>query len=240
MRIHEEYGPNLLDNPNRKSISDLGYTQAVAMLKLDVESRDNFLIVHDVDEMTIKELDTEIKKVNEIKESKEELLKQIELLQGSNKTLENELTVKVKDIESKEKEIKGFVKDIEALDKKVKKTPAKDVSAEKLSDLKTEIKLKKQRITQLENELREKPKEVETKQIMYETPEAVLKELDDLKSKLSSSENAMKFKSTFSMLMNQFNDLIGIVNSIKSDEPDEYEKYKGAVNKLLVKLAINE
>jgi len=261
MRIHEEYGPGMLDDSNRVLTSDLGYTQAVVMLKLDAESRDNFLVVHDVDEMSIKELDTEIKKVNEIKETKEDLLKQIETLKGtnetlkgdnealsgnnetlkgSNETLEKELTVKVKDIETKEKEIKGFVKDIKDLDEKVKETPTSDDSAEKLLDFKLEISLKKQRIKELENELRSKPKEIETQQIKYETPEAVLKELVDLKTKLNSSENAMKFKSTFSTLMNQFNDLIGIVDNIKSDEPDKYDKYKGAVNKLLEKLTISD
>lgn len=240
IKIHDEYGVQLLKNPNEQSIADLGYTQAVAMLKLDVESREHFLIVHDVDDMSIKELDTEIKKVNEIKESKEELLKQIELLQGSNKTLEKELVVKVKDIKTKEKEIKSFVKEIESLDKMIKTKADDEVSAEELKKLKSEMSIKKQKIIQLENELRVKPKEIEVQQIKYETPKEVLKELDDLKSKLNSSENAIKFKSTFNILMTQFNDLLGIVDIIKTDEPDEYEKYKGAINKLLVKLTINE
>lgn len=240
MKIYEEYGIKMLDNPNRQSITDLGYTQAVSMLRLDTESRENFLVVHDIDDMSIRELDTEIKKVNEIKESKEELLKQIELLKGSNETLESELSVKVKDIETKENEIKGFVKEIKSLDKKAKTNADDDVSPEELKKLKDEISTKKQKIIQLENELRVKPKEVETQQIKYETPKEVLEELEDLKSKLNSSENAIKFKSTFNILMNQFNDLLGIVDNIKTDEPDEYEKYKGAINKLLIKLTINE
>jgi len=240
IKIHDEYGIQLLKNPNEQSIADLGYTQAVAMLKLDVESRENFLIIHDVDDMSVKEIDSEIKKVNEIKETKEDLLKQIELLKGSNENLENELTLKVKDIETKEKEIKGFVKEIKSLDKKMNTKADDNISDEELKELKSEMLIKKQKIIQLENELRVKPKEVEVQQIKYETPKEVLKELDDLKSKLNSSENAIKFKSSFNMLMNQFNDLLGIVDSIKTDEPDEYEKYKGAVNKLLVKLAINE
>lgn len=240
IKIHDEYGIQLLKNPNEQSIADLGYTQAVAMLKLDVESRENFLIVHDVDDMSVKEIDSEIKKVNEIKETKEDLLKQIELLKGSNENLENELTLKVKDIETKEKEIKGFVKEIKSLDKKVSTKADDNISDEELKKLKSEMLIKKQKIIQLENELRVKPKEVEVQQIKYETPKEVLKELDELKSKLNSSENAIKFKSSFNMLMNQFNDLLGIVDSIKTDEPNEYEKYKGAVNKLLVKLTINE
>ncbi|MBI9015349.1 MAG: DUF3102 domain-containing protein [Clostridiales bacterium] len=183
IKIHDEYGIQLLKNPNSQALADLGYTQAVAMLKLDVESRENFLIVHDIDEMSTRELDTEIKKVNEIKETKEELLKQIELLKGSNETLENELTVKVKDIETKEKAIKGFVKEIESLDKKVKPKADDNISAEELKKLKGEILIKKQKIIQLENELRVKPKEVEVQQIKYEIPEAVTKELDDLKAK---------------------------------------------------------
>jgi len=123
VKIHDEYGQVLLSGSNSQALADLGYTQAVAMLKLDVESRENFLIVHDVDAMSTRELDQEIKKVNEIKESKEELLKQIDKLKGSNQSLEKDLAKKVRDIEDKEKVIKDYVDDIKALDKKVKEKP---------------------------------------------------------------------------------------------------------------------
>jgi len=264
IKINDEYGPQLLENSNSQSIANLGYTQAVALLKLDMESRENFLIVHDVDDMTIKEINSEVKKQNDIKESKEELLKQIEDLKGSNSNLENKLDAKAKDIESKESDIKKKIAEIDALGKKVKaieleekklKEKIKDsevqnkkvdskvvdsATEEELKALKDEIKLKKQKIVELENELTVKPREIETKQIEYMIPEDVQKELNDLRNSKQSSENAIKFKSTFDMLMSQFNQLLNVVGDIKENEPSEYEKYKGAVNKLLTKLAISE
>jgi len=240
VKIHDEYGQALLSGSNSQALADLGYTQAVAMLKLDVESRENFLIVHDVDAMSTRELDQEIKKVNEIKESKEELLKQIDRLKGSNQSLEKDLAKKVRDIEDKEKAIKDYVDDIKALDKKVKEKPKVSTSDKELKSLKDEIKLKKQEITKLENELKPKPKEIETQQIKIETPKEVEKELEELRKKVNTSEHEMKFKSIFNVLMAQFNELLGIVGEIKMNEPDDYEKYRSAVNKLLEKLIISE
>jgi len=240
VKIHDEYGQVLLSGSNSQALADLGYTQAVAMLKLDVESRENFLIVHDVDAMSTRELDQEIKKVNEIKESKEELLKQIDRLKGSNQSLEKDLAKKVRDIEDKEKAIKDYVDDIKALDKKVKEKPKVSTSDKELKSLKDEIKLKKQEITKLENELKAKPKEIETQQIKIETPKEVEKELEELRKKVNTSEHEMKFKSIFNVLMAQFNELLGIVGEIKMNEPDDYEKYRSAVNKLLEKLIISE
>ncbi len=240
VKIHDEYGQVLLSGSNSQALADLGYTQAVAMLKLDVESRENFLIVHDVDAMSTRELDQEIKKVNEIKESKEELLKQIDKLKGSNQSLEKDLAKKIRDIEDKEKAIKDYVDDIKALDKKVKEKPKSNHSDKELKSLKDEIKLKKQQIIELENELKAKPKEIETQQIKIETPKEVEEELEELRKRVNTSEHEMKFKSIFNVLMAQFNELLSIVGEIKTNEPDDYEKYKSAVNKLLEKLVISE
>jgi len=252
IKIHEEFGTISLDNQIGKQIANLGYTQAVAMLKLDVDAREDFMLVHDVDDMSTRELEDKIKEKKEIQESKETLLKRIADLEGNNTELENQLKTKAAEIKTKEGEIKTHLKSIKGLEKSAKdledkilasmeEEPDSGLLKEKdneLKKLKDDIKFKKQEIIRLESELSAKPKEVETQQIMYETPKEVLEELEELRNKVSTSEHAIKFKSSFDILMNQFNHLIGIVDDIKTSEPGEYDKYKGAVNKLLVKLAI--
>jgi len=240
MRIYDEYGPLMIENQIGNSIADLGYTQAIAILKLDFESREDFLIVNDVSEMSIRDIEAEVKQVQEIHENKQELLDQLDTLESNNDNLATELVAKVKDIEAKEIQIKGFIKEVSSLKEQIDAITDGGLSISEVNDLRDEMEEKIKQIKQLETELAEKPKEIETQQIMYETPPDVLIEIDELKKQIKSSENAVKFKATFEILMDRFNDLLGILDDIKVTEADEYEKYKGAVNKLLDKLMIDE
>lgn len=240
MRIYDEYGPLLIQNQIGNSIADLGYTQAIAMLKLDFESREDFLIVNDVSGMSIKDLEAEVKQVQEISENKQELLNQLDILEKNNDNLAIELTSKIKDIEAKETQIKGFIKEVSSLKEQLDAVTDDGLSISEVNDLKEEMEKKINQIKTLEAELAQKPKEIETQQIMYETPPDILTELEKLKKQVNSSDNAVKFKTTFEILMDRFNDLISILDDIKETEADEYEKYKGAVNKLLDRLMIDE
>ena len=103
---------------------------------------------------------------------------------------------------------------------------------------KKELEKQKSEIKTLNEKLKEKPKEVEVTHIAYEVPESFQKEMDDLKVKLKASESTVEFKATFNLLMNTFNTLLEKLDLIKANQPEDYEKYKSAVNKLLKKLEI--
>lgn len=243
MRIYDEYGDNLLKDPNRKSIADLNYTQAIAMLKLDFDERENFVLENDVKEMSVKELNDSINEKLELKREKETLEKKLKTLENKESELGVELQEKIKKIKEYETSVKEKTSEVLKLKKAIEKIESSDSDANELSSLQSEIDerqseiIKKDiEIKKLKDKLKEKPKEVEIKQIAYETPPAVLKELEDLKAKLGASESEVKFKAAFELLLNRFNDLISILDSIK--ETEVHEKYKNAINKLLIKLAI--
>jgi len=241
IKINEEYGAKVLGNSNSQALANLGYTQAVALLKLDIEARENFLVVHNIEEMSTRQINSEIKVVKEVDKSKDELQKEIKKLEGSHEKLEKELKKKINDIETKEKEIKKYIGELKILDKKINQKVKDGISDKEIKKLKDDLRIKKQTIVKLQNDLKTKPKEVEVPQISYEIPPEISKELEELeklRSQVETSENAMKFKMTFDTLIDRFNILLGVLEDIKKNEPKNYEKYKGAVNKLLTKLKI--
>lgn len=65
MRIYEEYGPKLLaspgDNPNSQLIGNLTYTQALLLLRLPEEKREEFVVRNKVGNMTTQDLQQVIK-----------------------------------------------------------------------------------------------------------------------------------------------------------------------------------
>ena len=99
MRIHEEYSPQLLENPKGKLIADLGYTQAIAMLKLDFEDREGFVTEHEVSDMSVKELEEAIKEKKALKEEKEALEAKLKSIEDKETTAAKELQSKIKEIE---------------------------------------------------------------------------------------------------------------------------------------------
>ena len=73
MRVYEEYGKNGLAS-NSETIAQLNYTQALALLAVPVDSREEFAREKNISEKTIKELKEEIKKVQADKDSSDKEL----------------------------------------------------------------------------------------------------------------------------------------------------------------------
>lgn len=128
------------DYPNPTALSDLNMTQALALTTIkDEEDRQNFIDSHEVEDMTTRQLQAEIK---EYKTGLEEKEKQLEESTAANKRLAD----KVIELEQREPEI------IE-----------KEVVPEDYEDLKSELKELMDYQKELENKLYEeqqKPKEV--------------------------------------------------------------------------------
>ncbi|GAB6172014.1 DUF3102 domain-containing protein [Paradesulfitobacterium aromaticivorans] len=70
MRIFEEYGSNQLalfdNNAKSQALGNLSYTQAVALLGLPRDERDQFIKEHDIDSMSTRELQQAIKEKQEL------------------------------------------------------------------------------------------------------------------------------------------------------------------------------
>lgn len=63
MRIADEYG-----RKETQALAEISYTQAVALLRLPAEEREQFVQEHDMDGMSTRELQAEIKRINEERE----------------------------------------------------------------------------------------------------------------------------------------------------------------------------
>ena len=79
MRIFEEYGADqitlLENNSNIQALGNLSYTQAVALLGVPEEEREKFVVEHDLDRMSTRELQQAIKEREQAIKAKEEALK---------------------------------------------------------------------------------------------------------------------------------------------------------------------
>ncbi|MCW6701449.1 DUF3102 domain-containing protein [Anaerococcus sp. NML200537] len=136
--------------PNSQAIANLSYTKVVNILSLPEEDRQNFIDSHEVEDMTTRQLQAEIK---EYKEGLEEKEKQLEESAAANKRLAD----KVIELEQREPEI------IE-----------KEVIPEDYKDLQDELKELMAYQKELENklyELQKEPKE-EVKEVIKEVDRA--------------------------------------------------------------------
>lgn len=241
MKIYEEYGQKIEGNQIGKQLADLGYTQAIAMLKLDFEEREAFVVENDMDGMSTRELEQAVKEKAELIEEKKQLKEQLEWQTDQNSKVAQELKEKLDHIEAIEEELQEKNRQVQELNEAVSNRPEQEDP--KVLQEKEEALLKtKAEIKELKKKLKEKPEtvEVEIEKIVEVVPEAVQQELDSLRLKLTSSDNQAKFKSTFDLLMSTFNNLLSILTDIKDDNEEEYEKYKSAVNKLLERLVISD
>lgn len=148
-----------------------------------------------------------------------------------------ELQKIVKEKKQLEKQLKAAEKERAALQKlneKLKEAQA-DFDEEEEARLKAEIQEARLRIKQLEKELKAKPIDVA---VTEKVPEAIEKELEELRKKAAhpSSEATMKFRARFEVLVEGFKGLLVALEEIKAAEPEQGEKYTGAVIGLIKKM----
>jgi hypothetical protein len=257
MRIYDEYGQNLLENEIRNSIADLGYTQAVAMLKLDFEERENFIAENDVPSLSVKDLEAAIKEKNDILREKEILEGRVKALIDNQTVLETEIkehSIEIGQYESeienykgKIEEMQGKISEVDNLQKQLDESKATDsVDPELVKTLEDKLNqanleaeaLKKQVAEKSELIASYKPIEIEkTIEVIKEVEsESALAEIKTLKAKIAASENTIKYKAMFQVVTDLFDEMINVLNAMKASDAGEYEKYKGATNKLLEQL----
>lgn len=207
MQIHLEY------SANSQAFGNLSYSKAVALLGIDAEEREAFIQENDIDEMSTRELQKTIKE-------KQKLEKEI-----------------AKQEAAAAKEKKLLEKDIQELRQQLEEAQQQSTehsSTEKeLNRLTQELAVAESRAKQLEENLKAKPIEAATVEVV---PEAVQKELEQLRSKMSESTDPaeMKFKIRFETLVNEFSATLEVVGQIENAETRS--KYRDAIHKLMDKM----
>ncbi|MBS3885594.1 MAG: DUF3102 domain-containing protein [Dethiobacter sp.] len=245
MRIYEEYGNNqlsLFGGANLQALGNLTYTQVVALLGVPSHEREQFVEENDVESMSTRELQQVIKerdeakrRLREVEENTDEIMNELQAIRDEAK--------KVKETEDKLK------KELKQLQKLYEEASAvgNNEQADKLQSalIETDKQLKEanKKISDLEAKLKEKPVDVPATKVVEKVPEAVEKELDELRNKVvqfqqkaGQPEALLKFKVRFDTVVAGFKDLLVNLDEIKVAQPEAYEKYHGAVTGLLNKM----
>lgn len=244
MRVYEEYGADqgVLFGSAAKSqaLENLSYTQAVLLLGVPKEEREEFIQEAHVEEISTRELQAKVKEYKEAKEKAEHA--QDVATSEADKALANcdRLAAKVAEHEEKAKELRAeatmsanqrdeAVKKVKKLKDQVKtlKQQLVDASEEtkKVAELENEKQELNKRIGELEAELA-KPVTMEAAKEIVEVekvPEAVQRELEELRAKVAENAHQLrdeqaklaykeKFKQAMSYINNLFNELGNVTN----------------------------
>ena len=226
MKLFEEYGDNQLSlfgaEAKSQTLGNLTYTQAIALLTLPADEREEFAEQNNIQELSTRELQRVIKD----KKKMEEKLKEKEAREAA---LSKEKDEALKEKEAAEKRAEDLREKLE----KAKKEKAAEKELKELSkkydDICKQKEESEQRIYDLEKKLREQPIEVAT-EIVEVIPEDVKQELDRYKRESNQSKAAAKFSVMFDQIITDFNQIMKIVNEM---EGEEKEKYTRAVNSLI-------
>lgn len=256
IKIFKEYGSAQItlldDNLKSQTFGNLSYSQALALLGLPADQREDFVKENNMEDMSTRELQQAIKEKKEIAEKLKDTESRLESEhKNSQKNSEKaeKLKEKLNSIENKHKEeltnreaeIENFKTEIERINNKLKtaESSGNDEEVKKLQeslqDTKNKLQDASEKITELEQQLEEKPIDV-TETIVEKVPEEIQKELEELrlKAKQNNDKAAVKFSIIFEQLIKSFNDLLSTLSEVQDETIKE--KYKAAVNGLISKM----
>ncbi|MGN4127994.1 DUF3102 domain-containing protein [Lysinibacillus sphaericus] len=205
MQIHTEY------NSNSQALGNLSYTKAVALLGIDAEEREAFVQENNVDELSSRELQKVVKE---------------------KQKLEKEIAKQEADASKEKKLLEQDIHDLKQL-LEVSQSNEYEISEKEINRLTQELAVAESKAKQLEENLKARPIEAATIEIV---PESVQKELDQLRSKMNASTDPaeVKFKIRFESLVDEFNLTLEVLSEIGNS--DTRSKYTNAIHKLLDKM----
>lgn len=256
IRIYKEYGEKTGEIEIGKQYSDLGFSQAIALLQLDFNDRESFIEMHDPNQMSVREFEEAIREKKIIEEEKADLEKRLSELEDKDSEHAETLKTKIRQITEYEEMLREKNQDIKELKALLEEKDTNEEADPEVIDMlqedikakEADIKAKATEIKELKKKLKEKPKEiqVEVEKEVEVIPENLQVEMDSLKSelektmqKLNSSEGASKFKANFEVLKNVVGNMINTLEEVKAENPEEHTRYKTAFNNMLDKLRID-
>jgi chromosome segregation ATPase len=231
MRIAKEYEDS---SDKLKSIS---YSQAVALLALPEEDREEFISENDVSNMSVRELQEAIKAKEEAENERDEFKKNaVELSEKMNEATERaeEAEEEARSINQDFKELKASIEEIESKNKKNQQNleaekkklldTIKKLEAEK-EVISAEVVLPDEELDKIRQEERDKH------QKLIDEQKAKVTELEN-KLKKTANTSIMEFKVYFESTQNSYNKMIECISKIEDDK-ETIDKLKGALIKLL-------
>lgn len=267
MNIFDKYGSQQIsmfgDNAKSQAIGNLSYTQAVALLGVPDESREQFIEENNVAEMSTRELQAAIKQLKEAQEraqkAEERAGKETARADQLAASLEEakEKAAAVEDIEEENKELREAnkklaaertqsQKEIEKIHEQLKRAKESGDDTEKVRKLEESLQQAQDKVAELTQKINE-PVTIEPA-IIEKIPDEVEKELEELRAEVAQSKSKpviseieaakLKFSIHFEEMKNGVRNLISALDETKTD-PETYQKYQGATIKFLNKIIEN-
>ncbi|MDF2855746.1 MAG: hypothetical protein K0Q87_1597 [Neobacillus sp.] len=205
MQIYEEYGigQTSIENINADSqtFANLGYSQAVALLSVPREEREQFVIDNDAENMSAREIQKVIKEKKELQQQLDEMNEQA----SKEKESREKLIDKAKTLLEKNKKLRDDLKDAKSTG-----------NSEAVTQLQNELNDSQKKVQDLQKQLKDKP--IDVPATIEKLPEEVKQELAQLRSAHSQEKAVTQFQVTFESLKRDFNDLLKTLKDIKDQE----------------------
>lgn len=255
MKIFEEYGSEQISlfgaTPLSQSIEKLNYTQAIKLLAIPKEEREEFIEQNDVENLSVRELDKIIKERDEAIKKAEEAEKRATELEGYKKQIEDsesriiqaetDRLTAIDDL----KEAEQKLKDLEESLKKEK---------QKNKDLKDNPKVPQAKVDEIEKSAKEKATQEMQKQIndLKEQIAKANKEKQGFEQKKKEAEDKLakmeaqakmsdtivtEFKASFDRLQAELKACNSIIDKAEKNSPEIAQKLKKAMDALVASLS---
>lgn len=228
MKMFEEYG-----NTNTQAIADLSYTQALLLTRLDGEARAELLEKENVSEMSTRELQAEISRLNAEAAQRQVTIDQ---LMARADTLNAEAAKAMVDLEAERNAaeiIKAERDEAKAAADKAK-AQAKDAvdRANRTSD-------ENKRLKDELHEERSKPDPLPVIEHVEVTPPEIEQELQELRRKVRAAPNeeVVKLRVVYRQLVEAFDTVEKLINGLEEEQPEEAARYRKAVSTAAARMA---
>ncbi|MDR9857851.1 DUF3102 domain-containing protein [Paenibacillus sp. VCA1] len=227
MKVSEEYA-------NSQALANLSYTQAVQLLSIPAEEREQFVQENNVTELSTRELKEVIKEKKALEKQLQKANEQAEYERLEREKLERSLSEMQQQNAMNYELAERYKAEIEAATASGNDEQAAKLQ-EELNKAQASLVDSNKKIKELEKQLKAKPIDIPAKEIIEKVPEAVEKELEQLREKVKRSDNKAlaKFAVYFEAVTNNFSNLLSVLHEIKTNVPEEYEKYRNAAAGLL-------
>lgn len=255
MKLYQEYGDNqesfFSSFSNSQAFGNLTYTQAIALLALPAEERQEFAETNDVADMSTRQLEQAIRERNEERKAREDAEARAAEQEAAAETAkENEN--RLRELSEKANAEKNAANEkVEKLEKQLAKAKANEKTARDalakaqenpeipeamMESLRQEVAADaaKQATEDLQKELDAANKAKETAERNAEQAEQKL--VAAQKALQLASPDAAVFKTLFGQVQEDFNRLQGALLKVQQSDPETGEKLRKATEVLLDKL----
>ena len=221
MALCQEY-----DGQQTQALARLSYTQAVMLLALPQEEREDFAETHDLDALSTRELQKEIQALKA--EKAEMQITMDELIRAQADSPAEALKEQIAGLEGKLKETRAAVQTAKDVNKAAKETERQ--LRDKLRE--TEETARKEKEA-LEEALKKAPEPI----IQQVTPPDVEKELNDLRARASRSQAEEALRANYSVMQSMYDRLIENLARLSPIDADLAERFRAAFGKGLRMMA---